>query len=89
MLPVPPVGSSPLADLGLVLVMDLTSSEEVIAEAYQRNIPTASVVNGHSKLDHITYPVYAAEGHTGYQRFVLEWILKVVNIKEADANAAV
>ncbi len=48
----------------------------MIEEAHEAGIMTASVVNAHSSLEHITYPLYAAEAHPAYTHFFLSWLLR-------------
>eukprot|EP00967_Tisochrysis_lutea_P083208 scaffold115527_cov14-Tisochrysis_lutea.AAC.1 len=48
-----------------------------IQEAFTHGLLTASVVNAHTPLDRVTYPIYAGEGHPSYQHFFLDWLLKV------------
>jgi len=51
--------------------------EQAIQEAFTHGILTASVVNAHTPLERITYPIYAGEGHPAFQHFFLDWLLKV------------
>ena len=48
-----------LSKLRLLVVMDLTHDLPAVDEAYARNVMTVSLVNAHSDLSRITYPVYA------------------------------
>ncbi len=45
--------------LRLLVVLDLTHDLPAVEEAYARNVMTVSLVNAHSDLSRITYPVYA------------------------------
>ncbi len=53
---------------------------QLIEEAYQAGIVTVSVVNAHTPLDRITYPILAAEANPNFSHFFLNWLLKVVNL---------
>ncbi|GFR51526.1 hypothetical protein Agub_g13942 [Astrephomene gubernaculifera] len=91
-----PDGSPPTAgqrggkttQLALVVSLDLSYGGEAVREAYERNIPTVSLLNGHSDASCVTFPVYASESHAGYQHFFLEWLLRVVNMPRSPAAAA-
>lgn len=54
-----PQGSS--SKLRLMVVLDLTHDMPAVDEAYSRSVMTISLVNAHSDLSRITYPVYAGE----------------------------
>ena len=48
-----------MSKLRLMVVLDLTHDLPAVDEAYARNVMTVSLVNAHSDLSRITYPVYA------------------------------
>ncbi len=50
-----------------MVVLDLTHDLPAVEEAYERNIMTISLVNAHSDLSRITYPIYA--GALGMEHF--------------------
>ena len=79
-LPMPNSAAGVGAKLSLLLVMDLTHGAEAVAEASRHNVLTASLVNAHSDLSAVSYPIYASESHLAYQHFFLDWLLKVVNL---------
>jgi hypothetical protein len=60
---------------------------QAIQEAFTHGLLTASVVNGHTPLDRVTYPIYAGEGHPAFQHFFLDWLLKVRPWKKSDILA--
>lgn len=68
------------APLALLIVLDLTHGAEAVQEAAARNVMTASVLNAHTELTGITYPIFASEFYPRFQHFFLEWLLKVVNM---------
>lgn len=49
---------------------------------------TASVVNAHTPMDRVTYPIYAGEGHPAFQHFLLDWLLKVANMAPPPQRAS-
>ncbi len=53
---------------------------------------TASVVNAHSPLEHITHPILGGEAHPALTHFLLDWVLRVANLPPppptSDADAA-
>ncbi|PNH11488.1 hypothetical protein TSOC_001679 [Tetrabaena socialis] len=75
-------------ELALVVCLDLSYGGEAVREAYERNVPSVSLLNGHSDASHVTYPVYAAEAHAGFQHFFLGWLLRVANVQPAKGPAA-
>ncbi|GLI66020.1 hypothetical protein VaNZ11_009724 [Volvox africanus] len=77
----PAVGRGGHADrLALMVALDLSYGGDAVREATERKIPTVSLLNGHSDISHVTFPVYASESHAGFQHFFLEWLLRVVNL---------
>ncbi|KAF5837985.1 hypothetical protein DUNSADRAFT_3578 [Dunaliella salina] len=74
--------------LQLLVNLDLSFGEEAIQEAYNHGLLTASVVNAHTPLDRVTYPIYAGEGHPSYQHFFLDWLLKAVNVLTPEEEEA-
>jgi ribosomal protein S2 len=50
-----------VSKLRLIVVLDLTHDLEAVEEAYERNVMSMSLVNAHSDLSRITYPIYAGE----------------------------
>ncbi|GAX78031.1 hypothetical protein CEUSTIGMA_g5473.t1 [Chlamydomonas eustigma] len=79
-LPLPMMLQGNLSKLRLIVVLDLTHDLEAVEEAHDRNVMSVSLVNAHSDLSRITYPVYAGENHLRFQHFFLDWIIKVVNM---------
>ncbi len=80
-LPLPgPPSTSDSRELSLVVALDLSYGGDAVREAYERNVPTVSLLNAHSDTSLVTYPVYASEAHAGYQHFFLDWLLRVVNV---------
>nr|8A22_Bb Chain Bb, uS2m [Polytomella magna]8APN_Bb Chain Bb, uS2m [Polytomella magna]8APO_Bb Chain Bb, uS2m [Polytomella magna] len=79
-LPVPNSATGALSKLALVICLDPTYNAEVLREAYFKSLLTISLVNSHSDLSSVTYPVYASDTHIGFQHFFLEWILRVSNL---------
>lgn len=76
------------SSLALVLVLDLSYGAEAVREAAGRNIMTASLLNAHSDLSDIHYPIYASEFHPRFQHFFLEWLLRVANLPPTGTAAA-
>jgi len=74
--------------LQLLVNLDLSFGEEAIQEAFTHGLLTASVVNAHTPLDRVTYPIYAGEGHPSYQHFFLDWLLKAVNLLTPEEEVA-
>uniref|UniRef100_A0A7R9VU55 Uncharacterized protein n=1 Tax=Chlamydomonas euryale TaxID=1486919 RepID=A0A7R9VU55_9CHLO len=74
------------AKLRLIVALDLTHDHTVVEEAHARGLLTASVVNLHSDLSAITYPIYAGEYQLRYQHFFLDWLIKVANVPPADGG---
>ncbi len=62
------------------MVALLVCAAQVVHDAHEAGILTSSVVNAHSELDRITYPILAAEAHPAYTHFLLDWLLKVTNL---------
>lgn len=85
-LPLPRVLTGDAAKLRLIVVLDLTHDLPAVLEAHARGVMTASLVNAHSDLSHITYPVYAGENQLRYQHFLLDWIIKVANVPPPGAQ---
>eukprot|EP00195_Chlamydomonas_chlamydogama_P013118 CAMPEP_0202904166 /NCGR_PEP_ID=MMETSP1392-20130828/28186_1 /ASSEMBLY_ACC=CAM_ASM_000868 /TAXON_ID=225041 /ORGANISM="Chlamydomonas chlamydogama, Strain SAG 11-48b" /LENGTH=271 /DNA_ID=CAMNT_0049591675 /DNA_START=443 /DNA_END=1258 /DNA_ORIENTATION=+ len=83
-LPLPRSLQGDYQKLRLIIALDLTHDQEAVQEAYERNVMTISLVNAHSDLSRITYPVYAGEFHLGFQHFFLDWIVKVANLPPQD-----
>eukprot|EP00201_Polytomella_parva_P002740 CAMPEP_0175081898 /NCGR_PEP_ID=MMETSP0052_2-20121109/26431_1 /TAXON_ID=51329 ORGANISM="Polytomella parva, Strain SAG 63-3" /NCGR_SAMPLE_ID=MMETSP0052_2 /ASSEMBLY_ACC=CAM_ASM_000194 /LENGTH=296 /DNA_ID=CAMNT_0016352985 /DNA_START=159 /DNA_END=1049 /DNA_ORIENTATION=- len=79
-LPVPNSATGSLSKLALVICLDPTYNHEVLEEAYFKSLLTISLVNSHSDLSTVNYPVYASDTHVGFQHFFLQWILRVANI---------
>eukprot|EP00798_Chlamydomonas_sp_ICE-L_P011284 gene11284-18916_t len=79
-LPIPMSLQGKHSKLRLIIALDLTHDYEAIQEAFERHVMTVSVVNAHSDLSRITYPVYAGEFHVKFQHFFLDWIVKVANV---------
>ncbi|KXZ51795.1 hypothetical protein GPECTOR_11g238 [Gonium pectorale] len=67
--------------LSLVVALDLSYGGEVVREAYERNIPSVGLLNGHSDASRVSYPVYGSEAHAGFQHFFLDWLLRLVNVR--------
>lgn len=68
--------------LQLLVFLDTTANTVAIQEAYQTGIPTIGLVNHTQDLGTITYPVLARDFHPNFVHFFLEWVLKVVNIRD-------
>lgn len=60
--PLPLLPQGPPSKLRLVVVMDLTHDLPAVEEAFEHNVMTISLVNAHSDLSRITYPVFAGGG---------------------------
>ncbi len=43
---------------------------------------TAALVNHHSDLSAITYPIYARDSHAGFHHLLLDYLLKVANVRD-------
>ncbi|KAG1677814.1 hypothetical protein FOA52_008578 [Chlamydomonas sp. UWO 241] len=85
-LPLPRVLTGDASKLRLIVVLDLTHDLPAVIEAHARGVMTASLVNAHSDLSLITYPVFAGEYQLRYQHFLLDWILKVANVPPPGAQ---
>ncbi|KAG2491129.1 hypothetical protein HYH03_010572 [Edaphochlamys debaryana] len=73
-------------ELALVVCMDLSYGGEAVQEAYDINVPTVSLLNGHSDASRVTFPVFASEAHAGFQHFFLDWMLRAVNLPPQGAG---
>jgi len=72
--------------LQLVITLDVATTQLVLEEAVQCNVLTAAVVDTHSNLEHITYPIYANGAHPAFVHFLLDWIVKVANMPPPSAG---
>lgn len=71
-----------LARLRLVIVLDPSHDSGALKEADEANILTCATLNAHTNQVHrITYPIYGREAHPAFTRFLLDWLLKVANIR--------
>lgn len=68
-------------NLRLLVFLDSTKNAVAIKEAYNRNIPTISLVNTTRDLSLVTYPVLARDFTPNFVHFFLDWIIKVANAK--------
>lgn len=49
--------------LRLLVTLDLTHDLTAVEQAFERSVMTVSLVNAHSDLSRITYPVYAGRSY--------------------------
>lgn len=47
---------------------------------------TCGVVDAHSPLKNITYPIYGNGTNPGFVHFLLDWLLKVANMPPAPTS---
>lgn len=72
--------------LRLMVFLDTTRNTVAIKEAFNRNIPTISLVNTTKDLSLITYPVLARDFSPAFVHFFLDWIVKVANAAPGEAG---
>lgn len=71
--------------LRFTLMHALFNAVQLLEEASQCGVLTASVVDTHSDLGLITYPIYANGAHPAFVHFLLDWIVKVANMPPPSA----
>ncbi|KAL6748116.1 hypothetical protein V8C86DRAFT_2886772 [Haematococcus lacustris] len=72
--------------LMLLICLDLSHGAEAVQEAYERGVLTCSVLNAHSPLDRITYPLWGAESSPDFNHFLCDWILRVANLPDPEPS---